>query len=270
MIHLVFGRSARSGLKHAFRKQNHKVIGFPIDFSVGPIKTIHEERGINHYFSWVNSSFQSVLGSFEDGQTCYRQSLQELSEVDDGEHVTIWTCENASEQVGLRISCSLLKDKNVDLKLVNTFTAMDDYMKHEDVRMEIRSTGDCNAEQLTHFYKHSTVPLSEEMRNDYVQEGERLLRSKSMVRSWRQGEIVDDLETRDDAFILECTRRVLNEIANEEFILATRVIGTVMADSEQSLSDVWIAYRIRSLIHSHQLAYEGSLQSMRLLNIKVV
>ncbi|MBO1911268.1 DUF1835 domain-containing protein [Microvirga sp. 3-52] len=38
MIHLVFGNAATGSVK---RKRNRKVIGFPVDFAVGPITNIH-------------------------------------------------------------------------------------------------------------------------------------------------------------------------------------------------------------------------------------
>lgn len=258
-----------SSLKHTLREKSHKIIGFPIDFSVGPITNVHKKSGINNYFNWLKSSFNAGLGSREDNQTTCHQSLEKLLEIENGEQVTIWTCENASEQIGLRISCYLLKDKEVDLSIVNTFKAMNEYTKYKDIRIDIRYTGECSAEQLNHFYKHSTCPISEEMKIGYVQDGERLVNSKSIVRSWQQGEIVEDVETRDDPFILECALRI-NESSNLEFINVTRVIGEVLGNSEQSLSDTWIEYRIRSLIDSNQLAYEGDLQSIRKYKIKVV
>lgn len=270
VIHLVFGASATGSLKHSFRKQSHKVIGFPIDFSVGPITNVHEKNGINNHFTWLKSSFHTVWGYFEDDQTVYQQSLQNLMEIEDGEQVTVWTCENATEQIGLRISCYLLKDKEVDLSMINSSNAMHDYTKHKDVRIDIRHTGECSAEQLAHFYKHSTFPISEEMKSDYVHDGESLLSSKSIVHSWRHGKVVDDIETRDDSFILDCVKRIHNERRNLEFINTTSVIGEVLGHSEQSLSDDWIEYRVQSLIQSNQLAYEGNLQSMRMYKIKVV
>lgn len=270
MIHLVFGASATGSLKHTFRKQSHKIIGFPIDFSVGPITNIHEKNGIKNYFTWLKSSFNRMWDYVEDDQTAFQQSLQRLLEIKDGEQVTIWTCENASEQIGLRICCNLLKNKDVELSFVNTFDAMKDYTEYKDVKIEISHTGECNPEQLAHFYKSSLCPISEEMRSILDQDGEALLQSKAIVRSWIQGEIINELETRDDSFIMECAKTIQNEKLNLEYINATRVIGEVLGHSEQSLSDAWIEYRVRSLIRSGHLVYEGNLQSMRMYKIKVV
>lgn len=80
MIHLVFGASATGSLKYTLHKQNHKIIGFPIDFSVGPITNVHKKSGIDNYFTWLKSSFHPVWGYFEDDQAVYRQALQQLAD----------------------------------------------------------------------------------------------------------------------------------------------------------------------------------------------
>lgn len=270
MIHLVFGAAAAGSLHHAFRRENHTIIGFPIDYSIGPLRNIHESSGSNHYFAWAQSSFHTTWDYFKGDQAVYRESLQQLLAIKNGEQVTIWTCENATEQIGLRISCYLLRDKDVELRFVNTYKAMHASMKGQDVRIDIRHTGECCAKELTYFYMHYTCPISEEMGSDYVQNGERLLSGKSMARSWQQGEIIDELETKDDSFILACATRMHHEMPHLEYIDAIRLVGDVLGNAEQSLSDIWIEYRVRSLIHSKQLAYEGDLQSMRMYKVKVV
>lgn len=270
VIHVVFGDSATGSLKHAFRGQNLKIIGFPIDFSIGPITNIHENSGIKSYFTWLEYTFQTVWGNFGNNQTVYKQSLQKLLDIKDGEQVTIWTCENATEQIGLRIICSLLKEKQVELNVVNTYKAMLNYAKHRDVRSEIRYTGEFSAEQLASFYKLSICHISEDMKRSLGQDAEKLLQSTSIVRSWKQGEIIHELEARDDSFIMECVRRLHNENQNIDFLNATRVIGEVIGLSEHVLSDAWIECRVRSLILSGQLAYKGNLQSMRMYKIKEI
>ncbi|MFD1067869.1 DUF3658 domain-containing protein [Oceanobacillus locisalsi] len=137
------------------------------------------------------------------------------------------------------------------------------------VNINIRTTAECNTQQLLYFYTHSNTAVTKEMRKNFEQAGEELLQRDSIVRSWKQGEIIDELETRDDAFIMEYTKREEQEDKADDFIIAARVVGGVLGESEQILSDLWIEYRIRSLIESGCLMYKGSLQSMRMYRIKV-
>jgi len=269
LIHLIFGSSGTSSLSSTFCNKRDQIIGFPIDFSIGPLTNIHERRGIN-YFNWLESSFQTIREEFKEDQRVFSQSIHKLLEIKNGEKVTIWTCENASEQIGLRICCYLLENKQVELIIINTFYAMHQFMRHDNVRVDIRHTGECNDESLAYFYKYSKYPISVKERSQYEQDGQRLLRSKSMVRSWKQGRVMDESETRDDKFILNCVKRLQSNQPIAEFLPAVRVVGEVIGLSEQTLSDSWIEYRIRSLISANQLAYKGNLKSMRLYKIKVV
>ncbi|GAE93641.1 hypothetical protein JCM21714_2741 [Gracilibacillus boraciitolerans JCM 21714] len=256
MILIIFGAAATCSLKHALKSNSHEIISFPVDFSIGPITNIHKKIGIQHYFTWLQSALHSNRGNLEDDQNVFCNSLQKISEIKDGEQITIWTCENASEQIGLRICCYLLKDKNVEVNSINTFHAMNEYMKDTELRMDIRHTGDCNMTQLLHFYKHSICPVTEEMKSDYVEAGENLLNNNSIARSWLQEKVVDEKETKDDQFIQNCVKRLqIND--NKDYIKATIVIGEVIGHTDQPLSDVWIEYRIRSLIDSYQLEYEA-------------
>jgi hypothetical protein len=267
MIHLIFGAAATAGLTHALRKQDHQIIGFPIDLSIGPITNINEESGVNTYFSWIKTSFHPVWNYLEGDQRTFNQALNQIAAIKDGEEITIWTSENASEQIGLRISCYLLKEKSVTLNYVNTYHAM---QQQFNGKIDIRHTGDCNAEQLFSFYNHSTYPISAEMKNNFAKEGEALLGSKSIVRSWRNGEVVEESETRDDKFILECVERLHQQSSGRGMVPAVKVIGEVISHSEQPLSDMWIEYRIRTLIQSEKLDYEGNLKEMRNYKIKVM
>ncbi len=270
MIHLVFGTSATGGLKLAFRRKGHQVIGFPIDFSVGPITEVHKTEGINNYFSWLKSSFSSEISYIEDEQKKYQQALEKLFEIDYGKKVTIWTCENATEQIALRISCYLLKEKQVELSLVNSFKAMHEYTKGKDYGVDIRHTGECNMEMLKLFYKNSIRPIPEEMRRQFEQDGEELLNSRSLFRTWRQGKIVHEPENVEDSFILKCAGRIHKKQNHHGYIDAMRLVGEVLGESKHTLSDAWIEYRVRSLIHSGQLAHEGDMKSIRTYKIKVI
>ncbi len=272
MIHLVFGASAAGSLKHAFRKQAcHRVIAFPVDFSVGPITNIHENSGIDHYFSWLQDTFHDDTKYFPEAEAVYRESLQSLQAIEAGEQVTIWTSASVSEQIGLSICCRVLKDKEVELYAVNTFHAMHAYWAGTDYRQDVLHSGECNAEQLLHFYHHAIRPLTAQLIDDYARVGERLLKCAGTRRTWQHGEITAVPETIDDAFILACAKRVHQEEAGQpDFILAARVIGEVIGHTEQALSDSWIDYRLRALISSGRLAYEGNLISMLKYKVRVV
>lgn len=268
MIHIVTGDSAATALKHAFRGSNHQIYTLPLNFSVGPINAIHEEEGIHRHFEWLDSSFNFRNDQFAQQEETYRQSLDKVRYLKNGEQVNIWACENAAEQIGLRLVCYLIAGKKVELSMVNTAEAMDEFMKDSDIQIEIRHSGECTGKQLSHFYKHSRTWMPETMAAALAGEAERLLSGTSLLRSWKQGEVQDNVETRDDEFILECVREQQTEDSNDGFVKAVCVVGQVFGESYHIYSDSWIDYRIRSLIHSGQLISRGDLGSIRSYEVR--
>ncbi|TWT07976.1 DUF1835 domain-containing protein [Planococcus sp. CPCC 101016] len=268
MIHVVTGDSATAALKKALQHRNDQIIGLPIDFSTGPINCIQEEKGIELRNRWITSSFNSLKKQSKNQQSIYERSLKDLLDIENGQEATLWTCENASEQTGLRIACFLLAGKQLKMNIVNTQQAVAVSTKDIDMHISIRHTGECNANQLLHFYKYSSSLLTEEKRTAFEQDAEKLLLSTSIVRSWCDSKILDEPETRDDVFIMERIRNNHRDCPKSEYIDAIRIIGEVLSLSEQPLSDSWIDYRIRFLIQNGQLAYKGNLQSMQTYKIK--
>lgn len=269
MIHVVTGESAAACLKSVFHRLDQPVIELPVDFSVGPIAQIHQKRGISTRFDWIEHSFNPIKDHSIENQNLYLTSLEALQNVKDSQQVTIWTCDNAAEQIGLRISCFLLRTKQVELYMVNTQHAIDDYFKDQEMQQILRHSGECCSKQLAHFYKYSSMAITKQMRGALENDAEKLLDSNGLLRSWKQNNIVEDEETREDKFILECIQRNLDQSLENDYVKTVRIVGEVLSLSDQSLSDVWIDYRIRSLIKSGQLAYQGDLHSMCTYQVKV-
>lgn len=263
MIHLIVGKSAEACLKFGLDSGNHKVIGFPVNFSVGPIKNIHGRSGMENYFTWLEMSLDEAWSGAENDQSLYTEALAQLNKIDDGAEVTIWTCENASEQVGLRLFCYLLKEKALKLNLINTYTAMKKYKNN----IMIRHSGECSSEDLAYFFKHDCSPISNDLREELTREAEVLSQSEGYLRSWRNGKIIGELETKHDAFIMMCAKRLQSELEDAEYMPVARLIGEVIGHAQQPLSDAWIEYRIRMLIDAGYLVRKGN---MKMYQIKVV
>lgn len=269
MIHIVNGESAAAALTYVFRETDDQIIPLPVDFSVGPITAIHLESGVTVRAEWEASSFHPLNNRSDEALSIYERSLKDLKDVPNGAQLTIWTCENASEQIGLRIACLLLAGKQVELSLVNTQKALNEYLKNQELQQNIRHSGECNAKQLAHFYRHSSHPIPIDLRTAFEEAGKNLLQSTSQTRSWKNGETLKEAETRDDAFIMDCIKGQTAESAGNEYVDAIRVIGEAYGQSEQPLSDSWIDYRIRCLIRNGQIAFKGDLESMNTYKIKI-
>lgn len=268
MNHFVTGESAAGSLKHALRGKNHPIYVLPLDLSVGPIEAITEDEGIERHIDWLRSSFTYEFADLAHQEETYRQTLRKIQDLKDGEQATIWMSNNAAEGIGLRLFCFLTADKKLELSVVNTAEAMDELMRDSDVQVEIRHSGECSDKQMVHFFKHSRTQLPEAARTALVEDAKRLLAGESLLRSWKQGDILDADETRDDAFILERVRDLGEQAENDGFVRAARVVGEVLGNSYHIYSDSWIDYRLRSLIHSGKVLARGDLGSMRTYEVR--
>ena len=268
MNHFVVGESAAGSLKIAFRGKNHQISVLPLDLSVGPIAAIHEEEGIQRHLDWLRSAFTYEDDYLVRQELTYRQTLGKIKNLKEGDQATIWTSDNAAEQIGLRLFCFLTADKKLELSVVNTAEAMDELMKDSDIQVEIRHSGECNNKQMAHFFKHSRRRLPETAVAALAEDAERLLGVESLLRSWEQGEILEAEETRDDEFIFECVREQEKENVKDGYVKATRVVGEVFGHSYHIYSDSWIDYRLRSLIHSGKVLARGDLGSMRSYEVR--
>lgn len=256
--HIIFGRAAAASLLYALRKKEDEVIGFPVDFSTGPLKQIHQEEGISRHFSWLQSAYAAKWSDPLEEQAAYLQALQRLQAIEQKEKITIWTCENAAEQIGLRICASLLKGKDVHLQVVNTFDAMLEQPRDKNTVIHIRHTGECSPDQLQQFYEHALQPVSDEARGVLEDEGAQLLQSESFFRSWSGGQIVHEAESKHDRWIIDCIKQLESESEQAEFVPAVQVVGEVLGLFYEAVSDAWIEYRIRSLIKEGKLLHKGN------------
>src|SRR5699024_1188684 len=164
-----------------------QVIALPLDFSIGPITQIDEQVGVEKHFSWMEAHFNQHWWDIRGCKEGYEASLTKLRALNDGTRVTIWTCRNASEQVGLQLVLYLLRERALDLYVVNTYEAMQLYEKEQAIQFDLRHTGECSSDQLLYFYRHAHERITEESRRRLEELGEQLLQSEQLVRSWKDG-----------------------------------------------------------------------------------
>lgn len=120
MIHILFGATASGSLKHTLRKmgldKKDTVISFWDIFSVGPIYKLNEEIGVKSRLKWMEKCMSDEFDEIPDYLKEFKRSLDQINSVADEEHVTIWTSDNAHEQVGLRFAVYLLNPHFACLK----------------------------------------------------------------------------------------------------------------------------------------------------------
>lgn len=265
MIHIMFGESAEGSMRFAFKKDKSEIIAFPNFLGEGPIQGLLTTAGLNARAAWLERAFR-IDGL--DWTSRFEQAIKQLEAVAEGESVLIWASENAVEQFGLRLACHVLRSKKCSIYFCNTYENMLFMHPEHNTQMEIRHTGEINARQMRiMLHEKQFELLSTQQIAQLVKQAEQLMQGDSLLRTWQRGEILEDVETRDDALILHYLKELQQEM-NEEFIRAPRLIGHVLGYSEHDIHDMWIEYRLLTFIKQGAVNYRGDLRGMRMYEVQ--
>ena len=262
-IHIVFGDSAKGILKYFFaNNQNEfkgKIINFREEHSIGPIYEIDTEIGLRKRIEWFEEMLKEVSADdyFEDIEKEFIDTYESIKKIEPDSKIVIWYGENIADQVGLRYLSALLRNK--ELYEVNV---SDSYVgNYNENRYKPRAFGECPPEEVERLLL-TMKKIGKEKCNDLINDWDVIRTLKENVRILKNDTIFEvDESYYDEDVLLNCTFN---------FTKAARVIGATMGKSEQCISDTYIDYRVRKLIKSGKIEYQGRLETMRDFEIRVL
>lgn len=183
--------------------------------------------------------------------------------------IVIWTANNANEQTGFRYLIYMLKEKSNDIYLLNSSLSYKElYVPIDDEHFY--HTGLIHPEKLRGMYeKDAAKVLSTEERSYFQKEWPVLSESREVLRIWKNREITFGNETHFDLIIMSTIQKLHEEQGKMSFLLTAKIIGEVLGQMEQSISDVFLEYRIRELVYSGVLEIKGIPKDMRSYSVRV-
>lgn len=275
MIHIVFGAAAASSLKQALREmkqdQAEEVITFDDIYSIGPIFQLHERDGLKKRTEWLQHVKSNEFGGFDDMVISQEKALQQMKKIKGGAHILIWIGNNAHEQIGMRYAIYLLKEKHIEVSIINTTIAFDQLFNTKTSRMDIRHAGEIITEKLKVLYKSTEYvhTLSVQERETLEEEWLALAKEDHTLRIWRRKQTMSVSEDEFDAYLVKMAKRLHQSCQEEEYMVTPRLIGEVLGYLEQYIGDEFIEYRIKRLIDQGVFDKKGNLSSMRFYSIKL-
>ncbi|MEH3001774.1 DUF1835 domain-containing protein [Bacillus pumilus] len=275
MIHIVFGAAPAGSLKQALREmkqdQVNNIIAFDDIYSIGPLLHLHEHEGQEKRIEWLRNVISNEFGYFDDMVNDQHRMLQQIKDIKDGTHILIWTGSNAHEQIGLRYAIYLLKEKNIELSLINTTAAFDQLFNTNTRRMDIRHAGEITTEKLKVLYrcKEHIHTVSKEEREKLQNEWLSFAKENHTLRIWQKGQTISVPEDEFDAYLVKMAKRLHQSEPEEEYIVTPRLIGEVIGHLDQYIGDDFIEYRIKTLIDQGIFDMIGRRTSMRYYSIKL-
>ncbi|WP_428910436.1 DUF1835 domain-containing protein [Niallia sp. Krafla_26] len=275
MIHIIFGESASGSLKFALREmgldRKDRVISFWDIFSIGPIRQLHEEEGMQSRFEWIKRNMSNEYDSdYTDYTNKFERVLKQINAIPEGEHVTIWAFENAHEQTGLQFVVYLLKEKNVDISLINTTIEHEKLFRVKSVKYSLLHTGEILPEKLKIIYEQSQGKLfTDHDREDLEKDWLSLADSQATLRIWRNGTVQSVPEEYYDEVIVKRAKKLKGKQKTNDFMKSARLIGEVLGYLDQYVGDAFLEYRLKSLIGKKVFESEGSLEAMRFYRVRL-
>ncbi|WP_080848967.1 DUF1835 domain-containing protein [Cytobacillus gottheilii] len=274
MIHILFGASASGSLKYALREtglnKREKIISFWDIFSTGPVWQLHEENGVKSRFEWMKKCMNDEFGEYPDYTGSFNKTFLQINSIPDGEHVTIWASDSAHEQTGLRFVVYLLKERNIDMTVINTTEEYDKLFRMKKVKYTLLHTGEIPPEKLQHIFEHGSGKfLTDHGREGYEKEWLSLAETRETLRIWRNGRIQSVPEDYYDEVIIKKAKKLHGKQKTKDFMKSARLIGEVLGHLDQYVGDTLLEYRLKRLIESGVFEFEGILEAMRFYSVRL-
>ncbi|AKN30767.1 hypothetical protein Ccar_07920 [Clostridium carboxidivorans P7] len=251
IINICFSESAGGSFKHAIStkilQSNQEIILFLDDLSQGAIKDgIDIEERINWYNTFMreNQLKPAVDYDIDDLKENYRTFHNEISKVDNSDILYLWYG-SSREFCGMLYALELLKDKNLDIYLINV---KDTVIKRKKIEFKARSTGEIISENIEK-YAAAKRKLNLNEYRELLDKWELLKKDNSILRVIKDGKLESVDENYFDIDILKYTPK--------EFRNPIRTIGDVLGKSEERISDEYIFWRIKELIKTGKIEHNG-------------
>lgn len=184
--------------------------------------------------------------------------------------IYIWAGESAHEQVGLRYALYLLKECQ-NIILIHTTQDYTKLFYRPDSQVTFLHMGEMISEDLALIYEKNKEKrvLTQQERNRFTQEWERLAESNDTLRIRKDSHIHSVEEDYYDSFIIKKAKQLHRNQPVKDFLKSSLLVGAVICDLEQYIGDSFIDYRIKQLIKSGTFEIKGNPKAMRFYSIKV-
>jgi hypothetical protein len=265
-VHIVTSESAAGSLRFGLERPK-EVIGFPDFFSIGPIWKLDEKIGQTFRFEWLYEHINTEQEDYEY-ENKFTNTLLEIEDIPEQVPIYLWTANNASEQVGVRFILHLLQSKTNEIFLINS---TDEYQVSQDKERPFTNTSQIEPEYLRLVFEENkaTKPISNEDKLKFQEEWKQLSSTMGVLRILVKNEIINVPENHYDPLIINTIEMMHDEQEYKDFIMTGRMIGKILGQMEELISDSFLEYRIRHLIYNGVLELKGIPKSMRHYSVKL-
>lgn len=263
-VHIISGESPAGSLRVGLSHEN-QVIGFPDFFAEGPVWKIHTKEGRTIRYEWLRDHINYEMDYIEEEyKSRFSKTLATIEKMPLNIPIILWTANNADERTALRYFLYLLREKKNDVYIINTTDAFEALYEKGNAQFRVRHSGEAASDQFKEIYQTKLGnPLTNEEKETLRNEWLLLSEKEDVLRIWKDDSFQVIEEDHFDSMITDTVRRVQGEHEAADFVLAARVIGEILFQSEQFVSHSYLEYRIRCLVYNGTFEIKGIPKSMR-------
>ncbi|SMF86003.1 uncharacterized protein SAMN05661091_3244 [Paenibacillus uliginis N3/975] len=261
-VHIVFDASSLGSLRMTLRDHPGEVpVMLEDDLMVGPLPDVSDPQGAADRMSWFRERSSGTEERDELMDTLMKAAFAWKSMPDQLAKfpLVIWVGGSASEQTGLRRLIATLP-RETHVSVIHTTDAL------SSETVQYSHTGEIVHSKLALLLGSEQV-LTLQAKDDLAQDWFRLTKEQGTLRVLKDKKLQTVPESYFDRNILEAALEL--GALDGTFKKSARIIGQVIGYSEQRVSDSFIEYRVRELIHDGLLDYEGELTGMRYYSISL-
>ncbi|WP_211748251.1 DUF1835 domain-containing protein [Paenibacillus sp. Marseille-Q4541] len=277
-VHFMFGMSEQGILKAALHKAEirhvHQVISFNDWFAYGPLEQLHQAGGENKRLTWLSerlSNYERLYTYNPDHQT--GRIVETIESLPDHTNISIWHGDHAHDQIGVRFVLSLIKDREMNISLVNPTQGTP--IKDELNDLAVPSSYPVSLSQLKvtdyipflHKLNELRI-LTQEERSDFVKEWERISTDRTLFRIWENGLFrlcTDDVLDQD----LQQVMTEQSPLYPDQYVPASKVVSEVLLKRPSYyLRKDFLEYRLRWLIENKQILFKGAPGQLHRYSVK--
>lgn len=251
IINICFSEVSGAIFKHAIDtkkfQDDQKVIVFLDNLSQGSIKGgINIEERINWHNIFNGEDQLRPFASYDADELKenYNAFHDEISKIDSSDTLYLWYG-SSQEFCGMLYTLELLKGKKLN---VYTMDVKDTVIKRNEISFQVRDTGEVIPENIEK-YATAKRKLDTNKYEELLNVWDLLKKDNSILRVLQNKKIKSVDKSYFDIDILKYT--------SEEFRNPVRTIGEVLGRSEDRISDEYIFWRIKELIKSGKIEYNG-------------
>ncbi len=266
MIHIVFNEADVAILEQAIELDESlqgEVLQIKDDFAVGPLKDIYTEEGIEARKNWWREVLAggNADGKVDDGDIDDNRTvafLRERMQVNDEETIWIWAAQNKHDVSGYYWLMSQLKDfqGRIYILYLNNLPFINE--KGQLFYPEWIST--IQPKEMTKAKKLARLITASEFEVD-PDEWSKLCAEEKGVRILEGGK---KLGQKDYNFY----DAELKNFISADWQKASKIIHQFLSKSKNTTGDMYLLWRLKSMIADGQFDVQGELKNMKDFEVK--